>query len=144
MEEEEQEFCRNSMRAAEKETSWNLFQRLGGDSQSKNLSEVFRNYEASEKGDAKVPRWVDVKPPQPSYDDGDVRMKGRTVNLTIKKNLARLGRKWYIIGKDKRPVKEMEAFIIRRVQRQHKAHMNSLKVPTTSETSRKKSASLEE
>ena len=26
--------------------------------------------------------------------------------------------------------------MIRRVQRQHKAHMNSLKVPTTSETSK--------
>ncbi|KAM1750647.1 hypothetical protein ACFX11_008862 [Malus domestica] len=65
-------------------------------------------------------------------------MKGKTksiISLFIKKDFARLGRKWYIVGKDERPVKEMGASMIMRVQRQDKAHMNSLKVPTASETS---------
>ena len=60
----------NIMREVEKETSRNIFQRLGGDSQPKNLSEVFRNYEASEEvedKEAKVLRWKEVRPPQPSY-----------------------------------------------------------------------------
>ena len=55
------------------------------------MSEVFRKYEASDEREdkkAKVPRWVDVRPPQPSYDDGDVRMKGRTINPITKNNLA--------------------------------------------------------
>ncbi|KAB2626102.1 S2-RNase [Pyrus ussuriensis x Pyrus communis] len=62
-------------------------------------------------------------------------MKEMTKNPVTKKNLALLGRKWYIIRTDGKPVKEMGASMIRRVQRQHKAHMNSLKVPTTLETS---------
>ena len=62
-------------------------------------------------------------------------MKGRTVDPITKRNLARLGRRWFIVGKDGKPVKEMGASMIRRVQRQHKAHMNSLKAPATSETS---------
>ena len=40
-----------------------------------------------------------------------------------------------MVGKYGRPVKEMGASMFRRVQRQHKAHMNSLKVPATLETS---------
>ncbi|KAB2626103.1 receptor-like protein 12 [Pyrus ussuriensis x Pyrus communis] len=70
-EREEQESRKNSMWVAEKETSRNIFQKLGGNSQPKNLLEVFRNYEALEEREdkeAKVPRWVDVRPPQPSYD----------------------------------------------------------------------------
>ncbi|KAM1444117.1 hypothetical protein ACFX2I_040307 [Malus domestica] len=53
----------------------------------------------------------------------------------MKKNHARLGQKWYVVRKDGRLVKEIRASMIMRVQRQHKAHMNSLKVPTTSEAS---------
>ena len=64
----------------------------------------------------------------------DVRMKERIVNPVTKKSLAQLGRKWYVVRNDGKPVKEMGASMIRRVQRQHKAHMNSLKVPTASET----------
>ncbi|KAM1104093.1 hypothetical protein ACFX19_012699 [Malus domestica] len=88
------------MRAVEEETSRNVFQRLGGDSQPKNLSEVFRNYEASEEvedKEANIPRWVDARPSQPAYTGGDVRMKGMTVNAVTKKNLARVGQRWYII-----------------------------------------------
>ncbi|KAB2599602.1 UDP-glycosyltransferase 85A2-like [Pyrus ussuriensis x Pyrus communis] len=47
--EEEHENHMSIMRAAERETSRNVFQRFEGDSQPKNLSEVFRNYEVSEE-----------------------------------------------------------------------------------------------
>lgn len=60
----------NVIRAIKKETTKNIFQRLGGDSEPKGLSKVFRNYNVSEEpGDkeAKMPRWVEVKPPQTSY-----------------------------------------------------------------------------
>ncbi|KAM1370194.1 hypothetical protein TB2_040551 [Malus domestica] len=87
--------------------------------------------------EAKVPRWVHVRPPQPSYNGEDVRVKGRTVNLVTKKNHVQLGLKWYVVGNDGRPAKEMGAFMIRRAQRQHKALMNSLNVPTASETGAK-------
>ncbi|KAM2114753.1 hypothetical protein ACFX1Q_023255 [Malus domestica] len=50
-----------------------------------------------------------------------------------KVNLARLARKWYIVGKDRRPIREMRASMIRRIQSQHKAYMNSLKISTISE-----------
>ena len=40
-----------------------------------------------------------------------------------------------MVGKDGRLVKEMEVSIIKRVQRQHKAHMNSMKIPTILEAS---------
>ncbi|KAM1329106.1 hypothetical protein ACFX2F_013305 [Malus domestica] len=129
------------MRTVEKETSRNVFQRLGRDSKPKNLSEVFRNHRASEEvedKEAKIPRWVEVRLPQPSYECGNVRMKGKTRNLVspiTKKDSARLRRKWYVDGNDGRPIKEMGASMIIRVQRQHKAHMNSLRVPTTSENS---------
>lgn len=53
------------MRAAEKVTSRNIFQRFGGDSEPKGLSEVFRNYEAFEEiedKEAKMSKWMDVRP----------------------------------------------------------------------------------
>ena len=131
-EKEKKEKRISTMRARELETSRNVFQRLGGDSQPKNLSEVFRNYEASEEvedKEAKVPRWKEVRLPQPGYTGGDVRMKGRMVDPTIKMNLTRLGRRWFVVGKDGKPVKEIGASMIRRVQRQHKTYMNSLKNP---------------
>ena len=129
----------NILRAAEKETLRNVFQKLGGDSQPKNLSEVFRNYEASEEvedTEPKVPRWIDMRSSHPGYAGRDVRVKGRIENHVTKKNLACLGRRWYIVGNDGRHVKEIGASMIRRVQRQHKAHMDSLRVPITSETSK--------
>ncbi|KAB2600538.1 receptor-like protein 12 [Pyrus ussuriensis x Pyrus communis] len=55
---EEQEACRSIMRATENETSRNVFQRLGGDFEPKNLSEVFRNHKASkevEDKETKIP-----------------------------------------------------------------------------------------
>ena len=81
---------------------------------------------------------MEVRPPQPGYECGDVKMKGipkGIISLVAKKDYARLGRKWYIVGTDGRPIKKIGASMIRRVQRQHKAHMNSLKVPAISETS---------
>ena len=74
-EREEQEMRISVMRSIEKEASRNIVQRLRGDSQPKNLSEVFRNCEASEEvedKEAKMPRWKEAKPPQPSYIGGDV------------------------------------------------------------------------
>ncbi|KAM1660332.1 hypothetical protein EV2_003430 [Malus domestica] len=116
---EEQESCRNITRAAKKETSRSLFQRLGRDSQPKNLSELFKNYEASEEVEdkkAETPRWVDVRPPQPSYAN-DVRIQERTVNPITKKNVARLGWIWYVVGRYGKLMKEMGASMIRRIQR---------------------------
>ncbi|KAM1750792.1 hypothetical protein ACFX11_008986 [Malus domestica] len=48
--------------ATKKDTSRSVFQRLGGDSQPKALSEVFRNHEASEEAEdmeAKIWRGTD-------------------------------------------------------------------------------------
>ncbi|KAM1651516.1 hypothetical protein ACFXTN_004086 [Malus domestica] len=135
---EEQKSCKDITQTSKNETSRSVFQRLGRDSQPKNLSEVFRNYEASEEVEDKkneTPRWVDVRPPQPSYAS-DAKIKEKTVKPVIIKNVAQLWLRWYIVGRDGKPVKEMRASMIRRVQRQHKAHMNSLKVLTTSETSK--------
>lgn len=53
-----------------------------------------------------------------------------------KVNSARLGQKWYVVGNDGRPMREMRASMIRRVQRQHKVHMNSLQIPILSEGSK--------
>ncbi|KAM2996537.1 hypothetical protein FF2_043351 [Malus domestica] len=100
-----------------------FFQRLGGDFEPKNLSKVFINHEASEEvkdKEAKIPKWVEVRPPQPSYEGGDVRMNGRTknpVSPVTKKDSTRLGRKWYVVGNDGKTVKEIRAFMIRRIQR---------------------------
>lgn len=93
----EKEAHRNIIRAAEKETSRNVFQRLGGDSEPNGLSKVFRNYEEMEDKDTKIPRLMDVRPPQPCYNGSDVRINGRTMNLVLpvtKKDLARLRQKW--------------------------------------------------
>ncbi|KAM1739092.1 hypothetical protein ACFX11_014842 [Malus domestica] len=130
------------MQTLEKEAYENVFQRLDGDSEPKGLYEVFKNYEVSEKAEdkeAKMPKWVKVKPPQPSYH-GSVRQwwKEKTmksISSVTKKNSARLGRKWCIFGKDGKPVREIGASMIRRVQMKYKAHMNSLKIPTFLEAS---------
>ncbi|KAM1669278.1 hypothetical protein ACFX2K_043417 [Malus domestica] len=66
----------------------------------------------------------------------EVRRNDRITNPVTKDNPARLGRKWYVVGKNGQPVKQMGASMVRRVQRQHKAYMNSLKTPTTSEASK--------
>ncbi|KAB2610950.1 hypothetical protein D8674_018982 [Pyrus ussuriensis x Pyrus communis] len=113
---EDQETRKNVLQTVKIDTSRNVFQ---------------RNYEASKEVEdrkAKTPRWVDIRPPQQSYANGDVRIREKIVNPVTKKNLAPLGRKWYVVGKDGKPITEMRASMIRKVQRQHKAHMNSLKV----------------
>lgn len=94
------------MLTSEKETSKNVFQRLGGDSERKGLYKVFRNYEVSEEAEdkeAKMQRWVEVKPSQPSYH-GSARKGWRKntkipISLVTKKDLARFDCKWYIVGK---------------------------------------------
>ncbi|KAM1818033.1 hypothetical protein TB1_002265 [Malus domestica] len=65
----------------------------------------------------------------------EVRRNDRIINPVTKDNPARLGRKWYVVGKNGQPVKQMGASMVRRVQRQHKAYMNSLKTPATLEKS---------
>ncbi|KAM2200864.1 hypothetical protein TB1_000789 [Malus domestica] len=66
----------------------------------------------------------------------EVRRNDRITNPVKKDNPARLGRKWYVVGKNGQLVKQMGASMVRRVQRQHKAYMNSLKTPATSEASK--------
>ncbi|KAM1664100.1 hypothetical protein ACFXTN_039673 [Malus domestica] len=66
----------------------------------------------------------------------EVRRNDRITNLVTKDNPARLRRKWYVVGKNGQPVKQMGASMVRRVQRQHKAYMNSLKTPATSKASK--------
>lgn len=88
------------------------------------MFEVFRNFEVSEKVDDKgvrLPRWVKVKPPQPSYHNS---MRWERQERTIspippitKVNSTVLGQKWYIVGKDGRPIRKMRASMISRVQR---------------------------
>ncbi|KAM1278939.1 hypothetical protein ACFX2J_030897 [Malus domestica] len=85
-----------------------------------------------------IPRWMDVRPPQPCYKGSNVRIKGITMNLVpqiTKKDLARLGQKWYVVRKNGKPVKEMRAYMMIRVRRQLKTRINSLKTTTTSEAS---------
>ncbi|KAM1383688.1 hypothetical protein ACFX2F_035996 [Malus domestica] len=123
--------------ATKKDTSRSVFQRLGGDSQPKALSEVFRNHEASdeaEKMEAKIQRGADHL--QNGQMRGGVKRTDGIANPGRKGNPAHFGRKWYIVGKDGQPTKLMGASMVRRVQRQHKAYMNSLKTPTTSEASK--------
>ncbi|KAM2421462.1 hypothetical protein ACFXTH_027787 [Malus domestica] len=66
---EEHDVRRSVLQAAEtsKETTKNVFQRLGGDLESKGLSKVFRDFEASEEvEDVRFPCWMDIKTPQPT------------------------------------------------------------------------------
>ncbi|KAM1285244.1 hypothetical protein ACFX2J_027833 [Malus domestica] len=123
--------------ATKKDTSRSVFQCLGGESQPKALSEVFRNHEASdeaEKMEATIQRGADH--PQNGQMGREVKRTDGIANPGRKRNHAHLGRKWYVVGKNGQPTKPMGASMIRRVQRQHKAYMNSLKTPTTSETSK--------
>ncbi|KAM2252277.1 hypothetical protein ACFX1S_006809 [Malus domestica] len=123
--------------ATRKDTSRSVFQRLGGDSQPKSLSEVFRNHEVSDEAEnleAKLRRSTDY--PQNGQKGREINKADGITNPVKKTNPAHLGRKWYIVGKDGQPTKPMGASMVRRVQRQHKAYMNSLKTPTTSETSK--------
>ncbi|KAM2861181.1 hypothetical protein COP2_026393 [Malus domestica] len=137
---EEERKAREKVRwVTEKDTSRNVFQRLGGDSQPRPLSEVFQNYEASEEAEdkeAKRPKEGDTKPPQYGHTGKEIRRIDRITNPVKKDNPARLGRKWYVVGKNGQPTKQMGASMVRRVQRQRKAYMNSLKTPATSETSK--------
>ncbi|KAM2035122.1 hypothetical protein ACFX16_038256 [Malus domestica] len=123
--------------ATRKDTSRSVFQRLGGDSQPKALSEVFRNHEASdeaEKMEATIQRGAGH--PQNGQMGREDKRTDRIANPGRKGNPAHLGRKWYVVGKNGQPTKPMGSSMIRRVQRQHKAYMNYLKTPTTSEASK--------
>ncbi|KAM1974781.1 hypothetical protein ACFX15_039633 [Malus domestica] len=123
--------------ATKKDTSRSVFQRLGGDSQPKALSEVFRNHEVSDEAEdmeAKIRRGADH--PQYGQMGKEIKRIDSMTNPGRKGNLAHLGRKWYVVGKNGQPTKPMGASMVRRVQRQHKAYMNSLKTPTTSEASK--------
>ncbi|KAM1957961.1 hypothetical protein ACFX15_003415 [Malus domestica] len=123
--------------ATRKNTSRSVFQRLGGDSQPKALSEVFRNHEAfdeAEDMEAKIRKGADH--PQNGQMGREIKRTDGITNPVRKGNPAHLGRKWYVVGNDGQPTKPMGASMVRRVQRQHKAYMNSLKTPTTSEASK--------
>ncbi|KAM2369052.1 hypothetical protein ACFXTH_046534 [Malus domestica] len=113
--------------------------RLRGDSQPRALSEVFRNQEASEEAEAKEAKGLkerEIRHPQYGHAGREDKRNDRITNPVKKDNPARLGRKWYVVGKNGQPTKQMGASMIRRVQRQHKAYMNSLKTPATSEASK--------
>ncbi|KAM2127805.1 hypothetical protein ACFX1R_007667 [Malus domestica] len=138
-EEKERKEALRTRWTAGRDTSRSVFQRLGGDSQPRALSEIFRNHEASEEAedkDAKKPKEKGVEHLQYGHMGKDVKRNDRITNPVKKDNPARLGRKWYVVGKNGQPVKQMGASMVRRVQRQHKAYMNSLKTPVTSEVSK--------
>ncbi|KAM1936390.1 hypothetical protein ACFX15_013664 [Malus domestica] len=138
-EQKRKEAQEKARRTAGRDTSRSVFQRLGGDSQPRALSEIFRNHEVSEKAkdkDAKKPKKKGVGHSQYSHLGREVRRNDRITNPVTKDNHARLGRKWYVVGKNGQPVKQMGAFMVRRVRRQHKAYMNSLKTPAMSEASK--------
>ncbi|KAM1097453.1 hypothetical protein ACFX19_015108 [Malus domestica] len=123
--------------ATKKDTSRSVFQRLGGDSQPKALSEVFRNHEVSDEAEdmeARIRRGADH--PQCGQMGREIEKIDSMTNPGRKGNPAHLGRKWYVVRKNGQPTKPMGASMVRRVQRQHKAYMNSLKTPTTSEASK--------
>ncbi|KAM1044172.1 hypothetical protein ACFX2A_036146 [Malus domestica] len=77
-----------------------------------------------------------IRPPQYGHIGEEARRKDRITNPVTKDKHARLRRKWYVVGKNGQPVKKMRASMVRRVQRQHKAYMNSLKTPATYEASK--------
>ncbi|KAM2692502.1 hypothetical protein EV2_006781 [Malus domestica] len=138
-EEEERKETLRTRGTAGRDTSRSVFQRLGGDSQPRTLSEIFCNHEASEEAedkDAKKPKEKGVEHLQYGHMGKYVKRNDRITNPVKKDNPARLGRKWYMVGKNGQPVKQMGASMVRRVQRQHKAYMNSLKTPVTSEASK--------
>ncbi|KAM1999409.1 hypothetical protein ACFX16_006838 [Malus domestica] len=138
-EEEERKEALRTRQIAGRDTSRSVFQRLGGDSQPRALSEIFHNHEASEEAedkDAKKPKEKGVEHFQYGHMGKDVKRNDGITNPVKKDNPARLGRKWYVVGKNGQPVKQMGASMVRRVQRQHKAYMNSLKTPVTSEASK--------
>ncbi|KAM2122103.1 hypothetical protein ACFX1Q_019805 [Malus domestica] len=81
-------------RTAGKDTSRSVFQRLGGDSQPRALSEIFRNHEVSEEAedkDAKKPKERSVGHSQYGHMGREVRRTDRITNPVTKDNSARLG-----------------------------------------------------
>ncbi|KAM1515975.1 hypothetical protein ACFX10_015024 [Malus domestica] len=84
--------------------------------------------------EARIRRGADH--PQCGQMGREIKKIDSMINPSRKKNPAHLGRKWYVVGKNGQPTKPMGASMVRRVQRQHKAYMNSLKTPTTSEASK--------
>ncbi|KAM1345809.1 hypothetical protein ACFX2H_034945 [Malus domestica] len=87
--------------ATKKDTSRSVFQRLGGDSQPKALSEVFRNHEASEEAEdmeAKIRRGTDH--PQYGQMGREIKRNDGITNPVIKEKPTHLGQKWYVVGKN--------------------------------------------
>ncbi|KAM1687331.1 hypothetical protein ACFX2K_035322 [Malus domestica] len=112
---------------------------IRNDSQPRALSEIFRNHEVSKEAedkDAKKPKERSIEHSQYGHMGREVKRNDRIKNPVKKDNPARLERKWYVVGKNGQPVKQMGASMIRRVQRQYKAYMNSLKTPAMSEASK--------
>ncbi|KAM2728833.1 hypothetical protein EV1_000281 [Malus domestica] len=135
-EDERKKVHEKTKQATRRDTSRNVFQRLGGDSQPKSLSEVFRNHEASEEAEdmeAKTRRNADH--PHYGHMGKEIKKIDGITNPVGKGNPTHIGQKWYVVGKNGQPTKQMGASMVRRVQRQHKAYMNSLKTPATSEAS---------
>ncbi|KAM1057258.1 hypothetical protein PS1_030729 [Malus domestica] len=103
-EEEERKKARErARRTAGRDTSRSVFQQLGGDSQPKALSEIFRNHEASDKAedkDAKKPKERSVEHLQYGHMGKEVKRNDRITNPVKKDNHARLERKWYVVGKN--------------------------------------------
>ncbi|KAM1591657.1 hypothetical protein ACFX1Z_035253 [Malus domestica] len=100
---------------------------------------MFRNHEASEEAEykeAKGPKEREIGHPQYGHTGREVKRNDRITNPVKKNNPARLGRKWYVVGKNGQPTKQIEASMIRRVQRQHKAYVKSLKILATSKASK--------
>ncbi|KAM2605171.1 hypothetical protein TB2_033998 [Malus domestica] len=116
----EEEAHEKARRTAGRETSRSVFQRLGGDSQPRALSEVFRNHEAFKKAEDKEdkdPKERNIGHPQYGHTGREVKRNDKITNPFKKDNPARLGRKWYMVGKNGQLAKKMGASMIRRVYR---------------------------
>ncbi|KAM2229878.1 hypothetical protein ACFX1S_014352 [Malus domestica] len=102
-EEKRKEAYEKDRRTAGRDTSRSVFQRLEGDSQPRALSEIFRNHEVSEEAedkDAKKPKERGVKHSQYGHMGRKVKRNERITNPVKKDNPARLGQKWYVVGKN--------------------------------------------
>lgn len=83
---------------------------------------MFREFEASEEVEdnvVKVPRWVEVKAPQPTSHSGIKPGRlGKIMNPippTMKVNSSQLSQKLFVVGNNGRPIKEIGTSMIRRV-----------------------------
>ncbi|KAM2279837.1 hypothetical protein FF2_039824 [Malus domestica] len=93
-EQKKQEAQEKARRTTGRDTSRSVFQRLGGDSQPRALSEIFRNHEVSEEAedkDAKKPKERSVGHSQYGHMEREVRRNDRITNPVTKENPARFG-----------------------------------------------------